>query len=239
VPAGSQHGIFRTTRQAFSWAERGGYIGKDPTAGIRNPKRTRDERRPVFPFETWEEVEAVAAELDARYRAIPIVAAGTGLRPEEIFGLHRADVDRDARRLHVHRRFTTGMVKEGTKTGTGRYVPFGQRVLAALDAMPARIDTLILFPTPRGRYIDIERWRHLQWAPALRAAGLEHRRIYDLRHTYASWSIAADVPVAKLALMMGTSIAQIESTYHRFLKADEERYATALDDYGATEAATG
>ena len=54
----------------------------------------------------------------------------------------------------------------------------------------------------------------------------------DLRHTYASWSLAADVPVAKLATMMGTSIAQIEDTYHRFLKTDEQRYATALDSYG-------
>jgi hypothetical protein len=32
--------------------------------------------------------------------------------------------------------------------------------------------------------------------------------------------------------MMGTSIAQIEDTYHRFLREDEERYGSALDSYG-------
>jgi integrase len=103
--------------------------------------------------------------------------------------------------------------------------------------MPARIDTLVLFPAPRGGYIDLEKFRHREWAPALRAAGIDHRRTYDLRHTYASWSLAADVPVAKLSKMMGTSIGQIEDTYHRFLKGDEARYGSALDSYGAS--ATG
>jgi integrase len=49
----------------------------------------------VEPFETWAEVEAGATELDPRYRAIPMVGVGTGLRPEELFGLHRSDLDRE------------------------------------------------------------------------------------------------------------------------------------------------
>jgi hypothetical protein len=32
--------------------------------------------------------------------------------------------------------------------------------------------------------------------------------------------------------MMGTSIGQIEDTYHRFLGDDEERYCAALDTFG-------
>jgi integrase len=42
-------------------------------------------------------------------------------------------------------------------------------------------------------YIEPNKWRQREWAPALRAAGIEHRRIYDLRHTYATWSLAAGV----------------------------------------------
>ena len=66
------------------------------------------ERRPVLPFESREQVEAVAAELDPRYATIPIVAYGTGLRPEEWIGLHRADLDREVGLLNVRRRFTQG-----------------------------------------------------------------------------------------------------------------------------------
>lgn len=53
-----------------------------------------------------------------------------------------------------------------------------------------------------------------------------------MRHTYASWMLASDVPPAKLAKMMGTSITQIEDTYHRFLKADDQ-YGTSVDTFGA------
>jgi integrase len=232
---GVRHGVFCAFRQVFAWASDPdrGLMERNPSNGIKNPKRKRHERADVHPFESWEDVEAVAAELDARYRAIPIVGAGTGLRPEELFGLHRADVDRENRRLHVRRRFTQGVVKPGTKTGAERFVPFGEKVLAALDSMPVRIDTPILFPAAKGGYIDLDSFRYREWKDAVRGAGIAPRRINDLRHTYATWSLTADVPAAKLAKMMGTSIAQIEDTYHRFLKSDEARYASALDSYGA------
>jgi integrase len=111
--------------------------------------------------------------LDPRYRAIPIVLVGTGLRPEELFGLNRADVDRDAGVLHVRRRWTGGVLKDGGKTdGSTRSVPLRQRVVAAIDAMPRRIDTPVLFPAPRGGRIDLEKFRHREWTPARRAAGV-------------------------------------------------------------------
>lgn len=235
LSAGSRPDVFRAFRQALAWASDPGrgLLARNPSDGIENKRRKQHERRPIAPFESWAEIGAVAAELDPRYAAIPIVAAGTGLRPEEWAGLHREDVDWERRRLHVQRRATGGIVKPGTKTGGDRYVPFGQKVYAALKAQPIRLDTPILFPAPRGGYIDIEKFRHREWSPALRAAGIAHRRLNDLRHTYASWSLAEDVPPAKLAKMMGTSIVQIEDTYHRFLKGDEERYGAVLDSFGA------
>jgi integrase len=100
-------------------------------------------------------VHFLRAELDVRYRAFLVTTVGCGLRPEEACRLHRSDVDREKMQLHVRRRFTHGVVKAGSKTDAGRIIPFGQRVLAALDAMPPRIDTPILFPAPRGGYIDM------------------------------------------------------------------------------------
>jgi integrase len=232
LPAGSRADILRTFRQALAWAVARGYATRDATVGIKNPKRKRHERRDIHPFETWDDVRKLADELDPRYRAIPLVGVGCGLRPEELFGLHRADVDRQAAVLHVRRRFTSGMLKDGGKTaGSVRTVPLRRVVLEAIDAMPPRIDTPILFPAPRGYYIDIEKFRHREWSPALRAAGIDHRPVKTMRHTFASWSIEAGVELSFLARIMGTSVRELEDTYFRFLTRTDDQLRAAFDAY--------
>ena len=69
--------------------------------------------------------------------------------------------------------------------------------------------------------------------PALEAAGLPRRRIYDLRHTYASWSLAAGVDIFTLARRMGTSVKMIDRTYgHLVAGADayERQLLDAFDE---------
>jgi integrase len=232
LPPGSRHGVFRAFRQALTWAEARGYIERNASSGIRNPKRQRHERREVVPFENWGEVRKLAAELDPRYAAIPIVAVGTGLRPEELFGLHRSDVDRQAGVLRVERRYSQRTLKAGGKTaGSVRAVPLRAVVLEAIDSMPPRIDTPVLFPSPRGGYIDSERFRYRAWTPAFRAAGLEHRRLYDCRHTFATWAIEQGIELWYLAKVMGTSTVQLEDTYARWLQRTDDRIRAAFDEY--------
>jgi integrase len=235
LPAGSRHDSFRAFRQTLAWGLARGYATRDATAGILNPKPKRHERTEIHPFEDWEQVRAVADELDSRYAAIPVVGVGCGLRPEELFGLHRSDVDRQAGLLHVRRRFSGGMVKEGGKTeGSVRAVPMRAVVVEALDAMPRRIDTPVLFPAPRGGYIDLEKFRHREWTPALRAAGIDHRPVKAMRHTFASWAIeSGKVELSYLARLMGTSVRELEDTYFRWLQRTDDQLRAALDEYDA------
>ncbi len=233
LPSGSRHDVFRAFRQALRWGAHRGYASRDASDGIANPKRKRHERAEIHPFENWDQVRAVADELDARYAAIPIVGVGCGLRPEELFGLHRSDVDRQAGLMHVRRRFSSGELKPGGKTaGSVRAVPLRAVVIAALDAMPPRIDTPILFPAPRGGYIDGEKFRHREWAPALRAAGIEHRPVKAMRHTFATWAIeSGQIELSYLARIMGTSVRELEDTYFRWLQRTDEQLRAALDAY--------
>ncbi len=234
LPDGSRHDVFRAFRQVLSWAIGRGLCEANPTAGIKNPKRKRHERRDVEPFETWEQIDAIAAELDPRSAAIPVFAVGTGLRPEEWIALERRDVDRDAGVVHVRRRFTQGVLKQGGKTdGSTRAVPLRGRVVDVLDAMPRRIDTQLLFPAARGGYIDLERFRHREWTPALRAAGVDHRRIYDCRHTFATWAIEGGMNLIWLAGIMGTSVRQLEDTYARWLRRTDDQVRELFDAYDA------
>ena len=143
---------------------------------------------------------------------------GTGLRPEELFALERRHLDLDAGVLAVERVYSQGVLKDCRKSSRQRRrVPLRQRVVEAFKAQPPRLDTPLVFPAARGGHIDLEKFRYRVWAPALRSAGLDHRRVYDCRHTFATWAIAGNVQLFYLARIMGTSVAQIDQTYGHLL----------------------
>jgi integrase len=166
------------------------------------------------------------------------VLVGTGLRPEELFALERRDVDLDAGVLAVERVYTQGVLKDCRKSSRQRRrVPLRARVVEALKSQPPRLDTPLVFPAARGGYIDSEKFRYRNWAPALRAAGIDHRRVYDCRHTFASWAIAGGVQLFYLARIMGTSVQQIDQTYGHLLPDSEEYLRGLLDTYDAASIA--
>jgi len=235
IPAGTRHEAFRNLRMALSWAVRTKALSANPTDDIPNPKRAKHERKPVKAFENMAEVERVAAELSIIYAALIVVLACTGMRPEEAFGIEWRDVDFDHRILHLSRRFTRGRLKEGLKSQPDRDVRFGPRVERALKSIPRRLDTRIVFCTPMGSHTDDSAFRNREWLPALRASGLPHHRLYDLRVSFITWALQNGNSPAEVAEHCGTSIAQIDATYSRPTNHALERLALSVDSEAAAQ----
>jgi integrase len=75
-------------RQVLARAMVWGMLDVNPAKlGVDNPSPRRREQRP---FESWAELDAVAANLSPRYRPMVIFAAATGLRPANGWRSNRA-----------------------------------------------------------------------------------------------------------------------------------------------------
>ena len=231
LPEGSAWHAHKALRQVLAYAVRAKLASENVARLVPNPE---PKRRELATFGAWDELERLACELPSERRALPIVVAGTGLRPEEWLALERRDVDVRAGVLHVRRVYTDGRVREyGKQSRSIRRVPLRERVSAALEAHPWRLDTPLAFPALAGGFLSLHAWRREEWHPALEAAGLPKLRPYAMRHTFASFAIAAGVSLFYLARIMGTSVEQIDRTYGHLLPDSEEYLRGLLDAFDA------
>lgn len=219
LPERYAHAVMGALRQVLAAGVRYGYLTANPaTLAGENPTPPPREVRAL----TLAELDALEAELGAVYGPLVPFAAATGLRPQEWIALERADVDRERKLVYVHRtRKTAGSVRE---------VPLSPRALAALERVPPRLDTRLLFPAPSGGQIDLGNFRRREWGPAVTAAAIaKPARIYDLRSTFASNALAAGVTPFELARIMGTSVRMIERHYGTLIAGAREGIAARLE----------
>jgi integrase len=241
LPERSRHDYMRALRQVLDAAVRWKRITSNP-AKLAGPN-PKPSARAVRAY-TRGEVDAISPELSKPYRQLPAFAAATGLRPEEWAALERRDIDKRGGVLHV-RRTVTGGKRKGTpieivdlaKTSASRrQVPLSPRALAALDAVPPRLDTMLVFPAAGGGPLRLDNFRRREWGPAIEAANIARpARIYDLRSTFASNAIAAGIDVFELARVMGTSIEMIERHYGTLLSGAAAGIASRLAAFEAAQ----
>lgn len=132
-------------------------------------------------------------------------------------------IERSARRTHV---IANRVYLPGTKTRHARrIVTLTPRGVAAYQSIPRYLAEPLVFHTS-GKPLDLHNWRSRIWYPALELAGLAPRGPYQLRHTFAYFSLLAGVPLADLSLEMG----------HESVRLTLDSYGHWGDEMGARAA---
>jgi integrase len=125
IPAGHRFEATQALRQVLARAVSWGLLDINPAKlGVENPQRRYAEKRP---FDSWDELYALAAKLGPHYGPIVVFAAATGLRPGEWLALERRDIDREAQVVYVRRTLRNGRVKPPKTKASMRAVPLQAR----------------------------------------------------------------------------------------------------------------
>jgi integrase len=227
--------VWATVRAILSAALHDRLIGQDPSERIKLPELPRNEIVPL----TLDQVERLTAAMPARYRALVIADAASGLRQGEIFGLQVPDVNFLRRTMKLDRQVQPA-VGGGTvvcplkNKYSYRTIPVGRVVTDALAAhlaaYPAGPDGFV-FTDEDGQPLHRNRFNEQIWAPAREAAGLPEVTQHDLRHFYASALIRAGLNAKVVAERLGhADPAMTWRVYAHLWPDDEDRSRQAIDD---------
>lgn len=224
------HGVVSTIMKA---AIRDRRIVANPCDGSKLPKVQRPQIVPL----TTDQVNAVRDALPAELRALVTLAAGTGMRQGECFGLTVDRVRFLERTLTVDRQLVTMAGKPPEfgppKTNAShRTIPLPQVVVDALAAhlaaFPAESDGLVF--TLAGKPITRQTFGH-KWRPSAKTAGLPTGTgFHALRHYYASLLIRHGESVKTVQARLGhASAVETLDTYSHLWPDSDDRTRDAID----------
>lgn len=233
LSAGTIRGIYHVASQLFAAAVDDRLIPRTPCARVRLPALVDDDVVPP----TVEQVLAITAALEPRWRPLVVTLAGSGLRIGELLGLEVSHVDFLRRTISVEQqRMQSGVIAAPKSRRSRRVVPVGQVVVDELALhLAARREaagdeevTGALFVDELGEPLRYRRWRSL-WETAAKSVGVEFTS-HDLRHFYASALIAGGASVKQVQERLGHASAVVTlQTYSHLWPGDDDRTRDVMD----------
>lgn len=237
----NKHGLLSAMLEAA--AGRGLRTG-NPAKGAKI-SRTRKRSMTVL---TQGEFAVLLHFIPEPHRPLVMWLAGTGMRWGEATALTWGDLDRDARpmRAYVTKAWKRGEARKGRVLGPPKSEA-GERTVSVPDELvaalgkPGRGDRLV-FPTTKGTpQWSGSFWPRI-WTPAVVAANDDERcaeagltpigkepTIHDLRHSHASWLIAAGRPLPYIKVRLGhEKITTTVDTYGHLLPDAQQGDADAV-----------
>lgn len=187
----------------------------DPFFNLKLPK-IRKYRVEPFRFQEWQTLRGYLPEW---YRNYFDFAVQTGLRPSEQVALKWSAIDEEF--IHIELSRVRNREKEDLKNEYSRRQiqlrPAMVEVLERQWEQTKHFDSPYVFLTPIGTPIIQDRLRE-HWKRAMDESGLRYRRMYETRHTFASWALGAGELPEWVARTLGhADTSMVYRTYGRYI----------------------
>ena len=229
------HGLLSTV---MATAVDAGHIPANPCRGLGIPRTERGEMVFLSPGE----FAVLLSKVPARWQPLISFLAATGLRWGEATALRWGDLDLDVDVpvVRVVRAWKKGAkVKElgAPKTRRSlRTVSLPAQTVEQLRPLTGAADDLV-FTADRGGVVHHGNFRWRIWQPAVKAADLgKSPRLHDLRHSHASWLIAAGVPLPVIQRRLGHESIQTTVDVYGHLAPDALEVAARATSLAMTQA---
>jgi integrase len=188
---------------------------------------------------TPDEMRAIIAALEGRWRPLFLTVIFTGLRSSELRGLRWSDIDLKRGELHVRQRADRWRVIGRPKSeASERTIPLPPLVANALrewKLLCPKGEQDLAFPNTLGRGEDYSTIVQRGWMPAQVTAGVtikgkaKYAGLHAMRHFYASWCInrrvdgGLELPLKLVQARLGhASIQMTADRYgHLFPRGDD------------------
>ena len=256
LSARTVNAIRNTWRTCMAWAVAQGLIAHNPLDGVRllreEPKEikalSREELNRLlsvaqagdyYPFEESDFGYYTQFEIHVAVT----LAARTGMRRGEVFGLQWENVDLEKNLIHVSKNLLANRQLASPKTRSSI-----RNVLLDMDTVELLkkwkiyqakfekdysgiVDNRkgLVFTTERGTPVSLDNFRSRQWKALTEAAGLPGVGFHSLRHTHATLLIAAGVPVKVVSERLGhKDVAVTMRTYVSVLPTMQQMAVEAI-----------
>jgi integrase len=204
--------VRRIVSAVFNWArgERGTdgeYLINDNPVSRTKPVKIDRPEDSIEPFTAEEARRIIAAAKPGWEQRVVTVALGAGLRPNENFGLKRANVDLGARVIRIRQTYSLHGQGSVKNKRSRRDVNMTEPVYCALkdQLLETELHSPWLWPISRSRLHphNPATFTHHQWPLLLKRAGVKHRNFYQCRHTFATLLLQGGAEWRYVADQMG------------------------------------
>lgn len=215
--------IIRDAVDEYGWAN-----FHDPFANLKLPRVPKFRVRPF----TTDEWKVLLSHLPPWYRPYFDFAVMTGLRPSEQVALKWPAVDGDF--LHIELSRVAGREKTELKTEESQRIielrPSTKRVLDLQREVAGAFGSEYVFVNTEGNPMN-QFTLYTHWEKAMKKSGLDHRRMYETRHTFASWALAAGELPEWVARTLGhVDTSMVYRTYGRYIPNLTRQDGSALEN---------